>query len=154
MLLPKQNHLAHLLGLNEKDGDEESGTNRGEPSGQGVSVHRFSHGVNRTAQRQIGIVGRSFAGTLFHGPFNGKHNSRLWELCGSKMLNVAASLHQQLGWFLRKERGALTYQQFARKVGVSKSTLHRMELGEQNVTLETLEQLTKRLKCSLSDIFP
>ena len=70
------------------------------------------------------------------------------------MLGVAASLHQQLARFLRKERGALTYEQFARKVGVSKSTLHRMELAEQNVTLDSLEQITRRLKCRLSDIFP
>ncbi len=69
------------------------------------------------------------------------------------MLNVAASLQQQLGRFLRKKRGALTYEQFARRVGVSKSTLQRMELGEQNVTLDTLEQLKTRLKCRMSDIF-
>ena len=69
------------------------------------------------------------------------------------MRNVAASLQQQLGRFLRKKRGALTYEQFARRVGVSKSTLQRMELGEQNVTLDTLEQLKTRLKCRMSDIF-
>ena len=66
---------------------------------------------------------------------------------------MAASLQQQLGRFLRKKRGALTYEQFARRVGVSKSTLQRMELGEQNVTLDTLEQLKTRLKCRMSDIF-
>ena len=33
------------------------------------------------------------------------------------------------------------------------STLHRMELGEQNVTLQTLEQICDRLKCGVADLF-
>ena len=28
-----------------------------------------------------------------------------------------------------------------------------MELGEQNVTLKTLEQICDRMKCSVSDLF-
>ncbi len=66
---------------------------------------------------------------------------------------MAQRLAKQLGAFLRKKRGDLTYQQFSRKTGLSDSTLHRMELGEQNVTLNTLEQLCDRLKCSISEMF-
>lgn len=33
------------------------------------------------------------------------------------------------------------------------STVHRPELGEQNVTLKTLEQICDRLKCSICDVF-
>jgi DNA-binding Xre family transcriptional regulator len=66
---------------------------------------------------------------------------------------MAQRLAKQLGAFLRKKRGELTYEQFSRKVGISDSTLHRMELGEQNVTLKTLEQICSRLKCSICDIF-
>ena len=62
-------------------------------------------------------------------------------------------LAKQLAAFLRKKRGDLTFQQFARKTGISDSTLHRLELAEQNITLNTLEQLCDRLKCSVSDIF-
>jgi DNA-binding Xre family transcriptional regulator len=62
-------------------------------------------------------------------------------------------LANELAAFLRKRRGDLTYQQFARKTGLSDSTLHRLELGEQNITLDTLEQLCDRLKCSISEIF-
>ena len=62
-------------------------------------------------------------------------------------------LAKQLAAWLRKQRGDLTYMQFARKTGLSDSTLHRLELAEQNVTLDTLEQLCDRLKCSVSDIF-
>jgi DNA-binding Xre family transcriptional regulator len=67
---------------------------------------------------------------------------------------VAKQLAKQLGTFLRKQRGNMTYAQFARKVGISDATLHRLEMGQQNVTLKTLEQLTQRLKCKVSDIFP
>jgi DNA-binding Xre family transcriptional regulator len=37
-------------------------------------------------------------------------------------------------------------------MGVSDSTLRRMEMGEQNVTLKTLEQISDRLKCSISEM--
>ena len=47
----------------------------------------------------------------------------------------------------------MTFQQFSRKIGISDSTLHRLELGEQNVTLKTLEQMCSRLKCKVADIF-
>jgi DNA-binding Xre family transcriptional regulator len=66
---------------------------------------------------------------------------------------VAVPLQKQLGCFLRKKRGAMSYPAFARKLGVSSSSLHRMEMGEQNVTLKTLEHLMKRFRCSLSDLF-
>ena len=56
------------------------------------------------------------------------------------------------GVFVRKKRGKPTYAQFARKVGLSDSTLHRMEMGEQNVTLKTLEHLFQRLKCKVSEM--
>ena len=66
---------------------------------------------------------------------------------------VAQRLAKRLGAFLRKKRGNLTYAQFARKAGLSDSTLHRLEMGEQNVTLKTIEHLTQRLKCTVSDLF-
>ena len=62
---------------------------------------------------------------------------------------MAQRLAKQLAVFLRKRRGKLTYARFAQKVGLSDSTLHRMEMAEQNVTLKTLEHLSRRLKCSV-----
>ena len=62
-------------------------------------------------------------------------------------------LAKRLAEFLHKRRGELTFQEFSRKIGISDSTLHRLELGEQNITLETLEQICDRLKCKVSDIF-
>jgi len=66
---------------------------------------------------------------------------------------VAASMQKQLGQFLRKRRGEMTLPAYARKLGISSSSLHRMEMGEQNVTLTTLERLLKRLKCNVADVF-
>ena len=66
---------------------------------------------------------------------------------------MAAPLQKQLGRFLRRKRGELTLSVYARKLGISSSSLHRMEMGEQNVTLNTLEQLLKRLKCRVGDVF-
>jgi len=66
---------------------------------------------------------------------------------------MAASMQKQLGQYLRKRRGEMTLPAFARKLGISSSSLHRMEMGDQNVTITTLERLLKRLKCSLTDVF-
>lgn len=62
-------------------------------------------------------------------------------------------IRKQLGQYLRQRRGKMTLPAFARKLGISSSSLHRMELGEQNVTITTLERLLKRLKCNTSDVF-
>ncbi len=66
---------------------------------------------------------------------------------------MAHNLAKQLGAFLRKKRGDLTYQQFARKVGISDSTLHRLEMGDQNVTLKTSEHLSGKFKCGIGEMF-
>ena len=66
---------------------------------------------------------------------------------------MAVSMQKQLGKYLRQRRGQMSLPAFARKLGISSSSLHRMEMGEQNVTLTTLELLLKRLKCSPSDVF-
>ena len=48
----------------------------------------------------------------------------------------------------------MTYAQFSRKLGVSPSTLHRIESGEQSATLKLLQQVLSRLKVDLRAIFP
>jgi transcriptional regulator with XRE-family HTH domain len=66
---------------------------------------------------------------------------------------VGESLERQLGKFLRERRGEMTYAEFSRRLGLPPSTLHRLENGDQSVTLRGLQQIMKRLKCTLSDIF-
>ncbi len=45
----------------------------------------------------------------------------------------------------------MTYQQFSKKLGLSTASLQRIEMGDQNVTLKTIEQITSRLKCRVSE---
>ena len=73
--------------------------------------------------------------------------------CGTAF-SVAVSLEEQLGKFLREQRGEMTYAQFSKKVGFSPSTLHRLEQGNQSITLRALQQIMRRLKCGLAEIFP
>jgi transcriptional regulator with XRE-family HTH domain len=66
---------------------------------------------------------------------------------------VRYQLRKQLAEFLKKKRGNQTFQQFGRKMGLSDSTLQWIEIREQNVTIDTIEHIVNRLRCSVSDIF-
>lgn len=63
------------------------------------------------------------------------------------------TLAKRLAKKLRSERGDLTQEVFARKIGVSRPTLNRLESATQNTTLKTLEQLAKGLRCDVGDLF-
>jgi len=63
------------------------------------------------------------------------------------------SLPKKLANQLQKIRGQQTQAEFARKLGISRATLNRLESATQNTTLKTLEQLTKSLKCTVGDLF-
>ncbi len=47
----------------------------------------------------------------------------------------------------------MTQVSFARKLGISRATLTRVENAGQNVTITTLEQITKALRCDVGDLF-
>ena len=64
------------------------------------------------------------------------------------------SLDVQLAKFLRKRRGELSYAQFAKRTGLSHTSLHRIERGELHLTLNKLETVMGKLRIRLSDIFP
>jgi len=66
---------------------------------------------------------------------------------------VPGKLERQLAVFLRQKRGDLPYAKFSKRVGLPPSTLHRLEMCQQSITLSRLEQIMKRLKCSMTDIF-
>lgn len=56
--------------------------------------------------------------------------------------------------FLRKKRGEETYAAFGKKVGLSGSTLFRLENNQQSITVQKLEVVLSRLKCTMADVFP
>ncbi len=62
-------------------------------------------------------------------------------------------LSQKLAANLRARRGTRTQEVFARKLGVSRATLSRLESAAQNTTINTLEQITKSLRCDIGDLF-
>lgn len=64
------------------------------------------------------------------------------------------SLPQRLAKKLREARGEASQLRFSEKLGISHTSLNRMEMGQQNVTLATLELLCQRLKCDVGDLFP
>ena len=47
----------------------------------------------------------------------------------------------------------MTNVEFVKNLGISKSWLIRLEIGEQNVSLKTNEHFCFRLKCSIGDLF-
>ncbi|WP_425606609.1 helix-turn-helix transcriptional regulator [Microbulbifer litoralis] len=54
---------------------------------------------------------------------------------------------------LRTRRGQQTQEAFARKLGISRATLTRLESASQNTTLKTLDRITKSLRCDVGDLF-
>ncbi len=60
----------------------------------------------------------------------------------------------RLAKYLRRARGGMSYYAFGKKVGISHTTLHRIERGEHHLTLNKLETILNKLKISLSDVFP
>jgi len=67
---------------------------------------------------------------------------------------VRRNLDRQLAKFLKKERGSLSYAAFSKKIGLSHTTIHRIERGEHHLTLNKLETVLNKLKIRLKDIFP
>jgi transcriptional regulator with XRE-family HTH domain len=53
---------------------------------------------------------------------------------------------------LREEAG-LTQAQMARVLGISRPTLTRLENADQNMTLKTLTQLCRALRCEPGELF-
>ena len=64
------------------------------------------------------------------------------------------TLDKNLAAFLRKQRGDVTYVAFARKLGITPSSLFRLENCQQSTTLKTLQQICDRLKVDIHDVFP
>ena len=54
---------------------------------------------------------------------------------------------------IRTLRGDKTQVAFARKLGISQATLARLELGAQNTTVRTLQQICKSLRCNIGELF-
>jgi len=47
----------------------------------------------------------------------------------------------------------MSFIEFSRKTGLPPSTLHRLENGDQSITLGRLDGVMKRLNVTLEDVF-
>ena len=63
------------------------------------------------------------------------------------------TLAERLAQNLKTRRGNLTQEAFARKLGISRATLTRLESASQNTTINTLEQISKALRCDVCELF-
>jgi transcriptional regulator with XRE-family HTH domain len=63
------------------------------------------------------------------------------------------TLDQKFARFVRQQRGMQTFAQFARKLQVSESTLHRIENGHGSSTLRLVQQILRALHCDYEDAF-
>ncbi len=62
------------------------------------------------------------------------------------------SLRTRLAKELRRRRGDVPQIVFAKRLGISKSSYNRMERGEQNISLDTVERICARLRCRVGDL--
>jgi len=53
---------------------------------------------------------------------------------------------------LVKARGIISLERFAEEVGVGSATLYRMQRGEIDIRLSTLEKIAQALQCSPADL--
>ena len=63
-----------------------------------------------------------------------------------------SAFSKRLGERLRLLRGEATLREFAPTLGLDAQSLHRIESGKQNVTLDTLDTICQRLKCKAGDL--
>ncbi len=47
----------------------------------------------------------------------------------------------------------MTQEAFAKRLGISRATLNRLENACQNITIATLDQIATALKCDVGDLF-
>lgn len=76
----------------------------------------------------------------------GQVNPKFWDM-------RASPYDRKVAEFLRKRRGNQTYRDFAPKLGMSSSGLHRLENLEKSITLAKLHKLAQRLRTTVEEIF-
>ena len=52
-----------------------------------------------------------------------------------------------------REETQMTQKDLAKRLKMSHATLHRLERGDRNTTLRTLEELAEALDCTIADLF-
>jgi DNA-binding Xre family transcriptional regulator len=63
-------------------------------------------------------------------------------------------LAKRLAEQIRERRGKVPKYHFHKTLGIGNTTLHSIELGTENVTLDLLETICDHLHCDISELFP
>lgn len=66
---------------------------------------------------------------------------------------MKAELAKKLAKRMRKLRGNETQGVFAKRLGVDRTTICRIESQSVNVTLSTLDTICSNLRCEIGDLF-
>jgi hypothetical protein len=67
--------------------------------------------------------------------------------------SAPTALDRKLSEFLKKRRGEMSYAQFSKITGFTPSSLFRLENCEQSMKLSRLDDLLKRLKVTMWEVF-
>lgn len=74
-------------------------------------------------------------------------------ICDAPHVTLPKNYRTQLAAYLKKRRGTLSLKNFSKTAGISVSSLHRLELADQNITIDSLETLLKKLRARMRDVF-
>jgi DNA-binding Xre family transcriptional regulator len=109
------------------------------------TVRHFKDGFTRAKPEPTASINiqEHFADNLFQ--ILGQVNPILWDM-------RLSPYDERVAAFLRQRRGDQTYRQFAPKLGMSSSTLHRLENMEQSITLAKLHAVAQRMRVNIEDI--
>jgi len=63
-----------------------------------------------------------------------------------------SNLRKNLAKKIKALRGKSTQRDFADKIGISHATVNRMEQETENITIDTIQTICKKLKCKAGDL--
>jgi transcriptional regulator with XRE-family HTH domain len=63
-------------------------------------------------------------------------------------------LRKRLAKFVKDKRGDEPLRIFAKRYGMSKDTVARIESQELNVTVDALNHMCKAFRCTIEELFP
>jgi len=62
-------------------------------------------------------------------------------------------LAKELAKRIKELRGDATQREFAKQLNINVGTLNRIEQGQENITLKTIQRMCKSLNCSVGSLF-
>lgn len=67
-------------------------------------------------------------------------------------MNLAQRLAERLREL--RDKAGISQVQMAKRLGIGRSTLNRLEIASQNTTISTLDRLCRALRCDIPELFP